>query len=216
MIAAVFCDLLEEAGCLRASSTTFRVRDGRSATRSSAHPKTRFIAFTGSKEVGLHINELASKTQPGPDLDQTCHRGDGRQGFDRRRGRCGPRCCRRRASRFPRSGSAGEKCSACSRAIVDASVYDAFLEKLAVRVKSHRRRSARRASVYMGPVINEGALDSMLALHRDREEPKARLLAGGSRVAGPRRLVPRTDRLRRTLRPTRSSRKKRSSGPYSR
>ena len=30
-----------------------------------AHPKTRFISFTGSKEVGIHINELAAKVQPG-------------------------------------------------------------------------------------------------------------------------------------------------------
>jgi 1-pyrroline-5-carboxylate dehydrogenase len=29
------------------------------------HPRTRFIAFTGSKEVGLRINELAAKTVPG-------------------------------------------------------------------------------------------------------------------------------------------------------
>ena len=30
-----------------------------------AHPQTRFIAFTGSKEVGLEIHERAAKTQPG-------------------------------------------------------------------------------------------------------------------------------------------------------
>ncbi|MBI2618610.1 MAG: aldehyde dehydrogenase family protein, partial [Ignavibacteriales bacterium] len=30
-----------------------------------AHPKTRFVSFTGSKEVGVHINELAAKVQPG-------------------------------------------------------------------------------------------------------------------------------------------------------
>jgi len=29
------------------------------------HPKTRFINFTGSKDVGLHINEVAAKHQPG-------------------------------------------------------------------------------------------------------------------------------------------------------
>jgi 1-pyrroline-5-carboxylate dehydrogenase len=30
-----------------------------------AHPKTRFVSFTGSKEVGIHIYELAAKVQPG-------------------------------------------------------------------------------------------------------------------------------------------------------
>ena len=29
------------------------------------HPLTRFISFTGSREVGLRINELASKLAPG-------------------------------------------------------------------------------------------------------------------------------------------------------
>ena len=44
------------------------------------HPKTRFVAFTGSRDVGLRINELAAKTPAGPDLDQARHRRDGRQG----------------------------------------------------------------------------------------------------------------------------------------
>src|SRR5512134_1317639 len=30
-----------------------------------AHSKTRFVSFTGSKEVGIHINEAAAKVQPG-------------------------------------------------------------------------------------------------------------------------------------------------------
>ena len=33
------------------------------------HPLTRFIAFTGSKEVGLRINELAAKPRKGQLLD---------------------------------------------------------------------------------------------------------------------------------------------------
>jgi len=34
------------------------------------HPKTRYIGFTGSKEVGLRISELAAKAAPGQNLDQ--------------------------------------------------------------------------------------------------------------------------------------------------
>ena len=30
-----------------------------------AHPKTRYIAFTGSREVGLHINKSAATQAPG-------------------------------------------------------------------------------------------------------------------------------------------------------
>src|SRR5215469_14882934 len=60
------------------------------------HPQTRFIAFTGSKDVGLIISEAAGKRQPGQ-LDQARGVGDGRQGRDDRGrrggpGRCGGRC----------------------------------------------------------------------------------------------------------------------------
>ena len=64
-IAAKFVDVLEKAGMppgvvnfCPGSGTTF----GDAIVR---HPKTRFVAFTGSKAVGLNIHELAAKTQPG-------------------------------------------------------------------------------------------------------------------------------------------------------
>jgi 1-pyrroline-5-carboxylate dehydrogenase len=56
-------------------------RPGSGATFGNAivqHPKTRFIAFTGSKAVGLDIHERAAKTARA-DLDQADHPGDGRQ-----------------------------------------------------------------------------------------------------------------------------------------
>jgi len=183
VIAAVFCALLEEAG-LPAGVVNFVPGSGRTIGDALvAHPKTRFIAFTGSKEVGLHINELAAKTQPGQiwikrviaemggkdsivvaadaDLDAAA------QGVA--------------VSAF---GFAGEKCSACSRAIVDASVYDAFVEKLLARVAKFTVGDPSSApSVYMGPVVNEAALNSMLR-YVEIGKNEGTLLAGGSRVAG--------------------------------
>jgi 1-pyrroline-5-carboxylate dehydrogenase len=183
VIAAVFCDLLEEAG-LPPGVVNFVPGSGRTIGDALvAHAKTRFIAFTGSKEVGLHINELAAKTQPGQiwikrviaemggkdsivvaadaDLDAAA------QGVA--------------VSAF---GFAGEKCSACSRAIVDASVYDAFVEKLLARVaKFSVGDPSTDPSVYMGPVVNESALNSMLR-YVEIGKKEGTLLAGGSRVAG--------------------------------
>ena len=40
-------------------------------------------------------------------------------------------------------GYQGQKCSACSRAIVDAKVYDQFLDKLAAKAKALQRRPVR-------------------------------------------------------------------------
>jgi hypothetical protein len=82
------------------------------------HPKlTRFISFTGSRDVGLWIFEQASKTPARPDLDEAPCRRDGRQGQHPGRQRLRPRAGGRRvlASAF---GYQGQKCSACSRAIV--------------------------------------------------------------------------------------------------
>jgi 1-pyrroline-5-carboxylate dehydrogenase len=148
-----------------------------------AHPKTRFIAFTGSKEVGLHINELAAKTQPGQiwikrviaemggkdsivvaadaDLDSAA---DGIV-----------------ASAF---GFQGQKCSACSRAIVDAAVYDAVERKIVERVAKIAVGDPAQAGISMGPVINAGALESMLGYIEKGIAEGGRLVAGGKRRPG--------------------------------
>ena len=182
VIAAQFVDLLHEAG-LPPGVVNFVPGSGRTIGDALvAHPKTRFIAFTGSKEVGLHINELASKTQPGQiwikrvvaemggkdsivvaadaDLDAAA---DGVA-----------------TSAF---GFQGQKCSACSRAIVEASVYDAFVEKLLARVKKISVGDPARQETYMGPVINEGAMTSILG-YIDKGSAEGKLLAGGKRLPG--------------------------------
>ena len=98
------------------------------------HPKIRFITFTGSKEVGLRINELAAKPQKGQIwikrvvvemggknaiiVDGEANLDEAVEGVA--------------SSAF---GYQGQKCSACSRAIVDESLYDEFLEKLVERTK---------------------------------------------------------------------------------
>ena len=64
-IAAKFAEVLREAGFPERS---FSLLVGSGAVVGDVlveHPKTRFVSFTGSKEVGLRINELAAKAQPG-------------------------------------------------------------------------------------------------------------------------------------------------------
>ena len=64
-IAAKFFEILEEAG-LPDGVANFCPGHGNSFGNSIVeHPKTRYIAFTGSKEVGLHINQRAAMQQPG-------------------------------------------------------------------------------------------------------------------------------------------------------
>lgn len=123
VIAAKFMELLEEVH-LPAGVVNFVPGSGAEiGDYLVSHPKTRFISFTGSMEVGLRINELAAKVNPGQIwikrvvaemggkdsivVDGTADLDDAAAGIV--------------ASAF---GFQGQKCSACSRAIITEDVYD--------------------------------------------------------------------------------------------
>ena len=84
------------------------------------HPKTRFIAFTGSKDVGVGFNELAARCSP--DRSGSSAYGAEMGGKDAiivdSEADLDAAADGVVASAF---GFQGQKCSACSRAIVDAS-----------------------------------------------------------------------------------------------
>src|SRR5262249_43790050 len=125
------------------------------------HPLTRFVAFTGSRDVGLRINALAAQHQPGQIwikrviaemggkdaiiVDSEADLEAAAQGVV--------------ASAF---GYQGQKCSACSRAIVDASVYDRFLEMIAERTAKLAIGSPEDPAINLGPVINDKARGTIL------------------------------------------------------
>ena len=181
-IAAQFVAILEEAG-LPPGVVNFLTGSGGVAGNAIVeHPKTRFIAFTGSKEVGLQINELAARTVPGQIwikrviaemggkdsiiVDATADLDAPVEGVA--------------VSAFSYQG---QKCSACSRAIVVGAVYDQFLEKLRARVQQIRIGPADAPDTYLGPVINETAMRSILD-YIEIGQREGRLLTGGKRAAG--------------------------------
>jgi 1-pyrroline-5-carboxylate dehydrogenase len=141
------------------------------------HPKTRFIAFTGSKSVGLDIHERAAKAKPGQiwikrtilemggkDSILVCADADLDAAVD---GVV--------ASAF---GFSGQKCSACSRAIIEAPLYDVFVER--VREKVAKLTVGDPATnLNLGPVVNKAALDSMLG-YVEIGKKEGRLIAGGN------------------------------------
>jgi 1-pyrroline-5-carboxylate dehydrogenase len=180
-IAAKFFEVLEEAGM---PPGVVNFCPGAGATFGDAlvaHPKTRFIAFTGSKEVGLRINHVAAQTAPGQiwikrtvlemggkdaiivDADADIHAAV--EGVA--------------VSAF---GFQGQKCSACSRLILDEKIYDSFLEKLVARVKKITVGDPTE-NPGMGPVINEGSMKSILGYIEDGKKD-GRLLTGGKRLPG--------------------------------
>ncbi|MEL7407424.1 MAG: L-glutamate gamma-semialdehyde dehydrogenase, partial [Cyanobacteria bacterium J06558_2] len=125
------------------------------------HPDTHVIAFTGSREVGCQIYAAAAQLKPGQkhlkrviaelggknaiivdesaDLDQAVA-GVVQSAF----------------------GYSGQKCSACSRVIVAATVHDVFLERLIEATKSLNVGAADNPSIQMGPVIDPKARNRML------------------------------------------------------
>ena len=183
VIAARFVDLLHELG-LPPGVLNFVPGDGPTVGEALVtDPRTRFISFTGSKGVGLRINELAAKTPPGQRwIKRVVAEMGGKDAIvvaddaDVDAAVAGVV-----ASAY---GFAGQKCSACSRAIVDASVYDAFLAKLVPAVEALAVADPSVNGQAMGPVINAKAAEK-IAGYIEVGRGEGRLLAGGKRVDGP-------------------------------
>ena len=176
-IAAKFVELMEEVG-LPAGVLNFLTGSSATGEAMVTHPKTRFISFTGSKQVGLHINEEAAKTRPGQiwikrviaemggkdaiivaddaDLDSAA------QGVVQ--------------SAF---GFQGQKCSACSRLIVDEKVHDELLEKVVNLTKNLKTGSPLEPDTNMSAVVNGRAFKNTLEYIEKGEKEGGKVVAGG-------------------------------------
>ena len=144
------------------------------------HPKTRFVSFTGSKEVGIHINEVAAKVQPGQRwLKRVVAEMGGKDSIivdekvDLEEAATGAL-----NSAF---GFQGQKCSACSRAIVHESLYDRFVDLIARKADALTVGDAALPENYMGPVVNAGSMESIMGYIQKGISEGGRLVAGGYR-----------------------------------
>src|SRR5262249_34431792 len=134
VIAAKFVDLLEEVGLPPGVVNFLPASGGKVGDFLVSHPRTRFISFTGSMEVGLRINELAARPQQGQIwikrvvaemggkdtivVDETADLDEAAAGIV--------------VSAF---GYSGQKCSACSRVVIVETVYDQLLARIAERTR---------------------------------------------------------------------------------
>lgn len=179
-IAAKFVEVLEEAGM---PGGVVNFCPGSGATFGNAiveHPKTRFIAFTGSKAVGLDIHERAARTKPGQIwIKRTILEMGGKDSILV----CADADLDAAVEGVVNSafGFSGQKCSACSRAMIEASVYDIFVERVVQRVAQWTLGDPA-ANPSMGPVINKAALDSILH-YIEIGKKEGRLVAGGKAPA---------------------------------
>jgi len=180
VIAAWFVDLMHEVGLPPGVLNFIPGSGGEIGDAIVGHPHVRFISFTGSKEVGLHINALAAQTAPGQKwIKRVVAEMGGKDSIVVAADADIDAAVEGVAiSAF---GFQGQKCSACSRAIVDASIYDAFVEKLKVRVAKMTVGDPADQTNYMGPVVNEKALKS-ISNYIEIGKSEGRLIVGGNRI----------------------------------
>ncbi len=183
MMAKLFSDIMREAGLPHGVLNFFVASGAEAGDYLVEHPLTRFISFTGSMEVGLRINELAAKKSEGQIwikrviaemggkdaiiVDSEADLEEAAKGVI--------------VSAF---GFQGQKCSACSRAIVDEKVYDEFLDL--IKAETEKIKAGDPAENFrLGPVINVSAEQSILA-YIEIGKKEGRLLTGGGQIQGTR------------------------------
>lgn len=177
VVAALFVEVMEEAGLPPGVLNFLPGPGGEVGDYLVGHPQTRFITFTGSKEVGLRINERAAQTAPGQKwikrviaemggkdaivVDQEADLEEAAAGIV--------------TSAF---GFQGQKCSACSRAIVHQDVYEPLLDLVVEKTRALLQGDPRNPAVHQGPVADRAAFESILR-YIEIGKGEGRLVLGG-------------------------------------
>ena len=181
MMGWLFADIMNSLGLPKGVLNYVVASGAESGDYLVQHPKTRFISFTGSMEVGLRINELAAKTSPGQIwIKRVIAEMGGKDSMiidseadidDAVKGTV--------AAAF---GFQGQKCSACSRVIVDTKVYKEFVAKLKPAVEALEQGNPID-NHFMGPVVSAKAEKSILE-YIEIGKKEGNLLTGGEKIKG--------------------------------
>jgi RHH-type proline utilization regulon transcriptional repressor/proline dehydrogenase/delta 1-pyrroline-5-carboxylate dehydrogenase len=172
IIAAAFMDVLAEAG-LPPGVVNFSPGYGEDVGAFLvAHPGVDFIAFTGSRAVGLQIWAAAGQTHPGQaNLKKVICEMGGKNALvidtDADMDEAIPAVL---ASAF---GFSGQKCSALSRLIVLAGVYEPFVARLIAACETLKMGDPALPGTVVGPVIDAAAREKITAaIERGKLEAK--------------------------------------------
>ncbi len=176
-IAAKFIEIVEEAG-LPPGVVNFITGSSATGEAMVTHPKTRFISFTGSKGVGLHINEEAAKTRPGQIwIKRVVAEMGGKDAIvvaddaDLDAAAVGVV-----SAAF---GYQGQKCSACSRLIVDEKVHDELMDKIVDLTKGLKLGEPTDVGTNVAAVINKRSFDNTIGYIKKGLDEGGRVLTGG-------------------------------------
>ena len=177
VIAYKFMEVLEEAG-MPAGVVNYIPGPGSEVGDYLVdHPRTRFVSFTGSREVGTRIFERAGVVHEGQKwLKRTIIEMGGKDTIvvDKEAD------LELAAQSIVKSafGFSGQKCSACSRAVIHADVYDQVEKRVIELTKEVSAGNPATNEHFTGPVIDQAAYDKIMS-YVEIGKNEGELLVGG-------------------------------------
>jgi aldehyde dehydrogenase (NAD+) len=141
------------------------------------HPAVRAVSFTGSCEVGNALYEKVMKRRLRLQLEM---------------GGKNPTIVLKDADLDYAAAvlvngaffSTGQKCTACSRAIIEKDIYEALVEKLTAKTKKLKVGNGLEPGVEIGPAVDAKQLETDLQYIEIAKQEGAKLLCGGNRLTG--------------------------------
>lgn len=183
MMAYLFARIMEEVG-LPAGVLNFLVASGAEAGDYLVdHPKTRFISFTGSVDVGKRIYERAAIVHPGQIwLKRVIAEMGGKDTLiiDSEVANLDDAVNYTITSAY---GFQGQKCSACSRVVVDDKIYDEFLDKL-IKAANALPIGDPSENYRIGPVVSASAEKTVLE-YIEIAKKEGKIVVGGNKLDRP-------------------------------
>jgi aldehyde dehydrogenase (NAD+) len=141
------------------------------------HPAIRAVSFTGSCEVGNALYDKVTKRRLRLQLEM---------------GGKNPTIVLKDADLDYAAAvlvngaffSTGQKCTACSRAIIEKSIYEPLVEKLTAKTKKLKVGNGLETGIEIGPAVDANQLETDLKYIEIAEQEGAQLLCGGNRLTG--------------------------------
>ncbi|MCP9290745.1 L-glutamate gamma-semialdehyde dehydrogenase [Gracilimonas sediminicola] len=176
---SILTEIFEEVGLPKGVFNFVTGGDIEVGENLAKHPNTRFISFTGSKAVGLHLNKIAAEVADGQKFlkRMVCELGGKNATVVDADADIEKASTEIVKGAF---GFQGQKCSASSRVIAHQDIYDELLEKVAEKTKALSIGDAKENHI-AGPVINQKAVDKIMS-YIEIGKKEGRLVAGGKRA----------------------------------
>lgn len=182
VIGAKFVEIMEEAGLPKGVLNYVPGSGSEVGDHLVSHPKVRFINFTGSKEVGLRINELASKVGGGQKwIKRVMLEMGGKDAIfvDETVTDLDAAADAIVGSAF---GFQGQKCSACSRVVAVEEIHDELLKKVVARARTLKAGPPKEYGNVIGPVANRAAFDKIMRYVEIGGKEGGKLALGGNEL----------------------------------